>query len=160
MENTMTFSELFSDLISLSGYKTTRRVAEVLREKGIDWIDFRRVSTYKNGDRVPTFRKASTILKALDYEIQDSELDDLLEYSKKASKERNMDLADVRSKAVFQNVRIDYDSLVEDLDGDEAKFLTRKRVKELFGDEHELSRYVNALLRKDLVEKNLKKEDV
>ncbi len=162
MENSQsaqTFAELFSDLISLSGYRTVRRVADVLNDAGIGDIDFRRVSDYMKGTRVPKHKKAAAILRAMDYSIGESELEDLLDHSREESKKLNMDLADVRSRLSVKAVSIDFSKILDGFASEEAKLMLNNRVSELYGDEKHVSNYVNDLIKKDLTEYILEAEE-
>lgn len=158
MENMQTFGELFSDLITLSGYKTIRRVAGVLNDNGVEDIDFRRVSDYMKGTRVPKHKKAASILRAMDYEIGEEELEDLLDYSRDESKKTNMELADMRSRLSTRAVYIDFSKLMEGFESEEAKLMMNNRIAEIYGDEKYISKYVNDLIRKDLEEYILEAE--
>ena len=158
MDHLQTFGELFSDLVTLSGYTTVRRVAGVLNDNGVEDIDFRRVSDYMKGTRVPKHKKAASILRALDYEISDMDLEDLLDYSRDESRKTNMELADMRSRLSTRAVYIDFSKLMEGFESEEAKLLMNNRIVEIYGDEKNASRYVNDLIRKDLEEYILESE--
>lgn len=155
------FSHILSDAMSDSGITTCRGVEAVLIENGTTDINFRRVSEYKNGYTVPPFEKAKSLLSALKYTIDDSELTRILEESRERAKDVKEEFGFNRQKGIIKRrININLNEILSEFEESAAEKVLEKRVKDLYGDENMFSRYVNMLIKKDLEDLILTSEEV
>ena len=154
------FSDILKDTIEDNEISSYRNFERLLSEKGITDIKFRRIAEYCNGYTVPSFEKAKNMLNVLDYEISDEDLTSLLSKSREKAKEVKANFGYIQKGKIQKSVFLTYKNLISGFEIDEAESILNDRIEELFGDKTRFSAYVNSLIRKDLKEYLLTKEDV
>ena len=119
---------------------------------------------YRKGERIPSFLIAKEILKIANVDISDSDLSEILENSRNELKEEKpetqnvgFDRKEVEKKANNKRkIVVNLDELNLDVDMELKNQILDDRVVQLYGDESEINKYVQALIEKDLAEEILK----
>lgn len=161
MENNeqLTFANLLVSQISPASKGTTKIIYEYLTSEGIE-TTFRTIQYYKKGQVVPPFLTAKKILEAVNIKVEDKKLKEILEFSKKTTRE------DVEKKSSPTFVRTDMndetDTLkdsytislnINDLDFNASpevkKEMLNERLINLYG-EINLKKYIEDLIYNDL----------
>lgn len=128
-----------------------------LEEKGYPVIDKRRISEYINGTATPTFEKARMLLNALEFEMSD---EDIL-YSLKVNQKYNRIIKQNCNceKELRCSLRIKISKLLPDKNPYETQRYLHDRMKDLFGNENSYTEYITSLIKKDLQEFIISKEE-
>ena len=128
-------------------------------------IDVRRIREYLNGSHTPPFDKAKFMLQALDYDINDEDLRKALHVNKTLVKERS-EYKPKSDKEIVCTIRIKFKNIFGN-DYTEGKLLPEEaerkfwaRVNSLSDGTNSLSKYIQALVIKDIREYLINKEDV
>lgn len=127
------------------GYSPTK-LEEKLREKGIGNITVKRISDYLRDERTPSHEKARLMMDALEWPISEEDLDDSLRLNREVIREEKRENFTQDS---IMSVPVHLGKIFPEGQQD-AEQLIRNRVREIYGDDRSLSRYVEALIRKDL----------
>lgn len=128
-------------------------------------IDVRRIREYINGSHTPPFDKAKFMLQTLDYDISDEDLRKALQINKMLVKERS-EYKPFSDKEILCSVRIKFKNIFgkDYTDGkllpEEAERKFWDRVNSLSDGTNSLSKYIQALVTKDIREYLIDKEDV
>lgn len=115
-------------------------------------INYKSLSCYCNGTRVPPFDKAKEILSKENYEIEDNELKQILAESRKQRLETVKDdpsIVNIQVSINTENIDKSYEKK-----SDKLRLDLNRRIEELFIDEEKkgMSRYITYLIKKDLME--------
>lgn len=156
--------ERFSSLLGKAMDDSELKAVELeglLRERGTENINFRRISEYLHGVSTPPFDKARVLMDTLDIPIGDEELKESLELNRELIREEREEILNDRyNRSVTVTIRfrnIGKSSKMEDIiDNEEMLY---RRVTELFGDEKNLKKYVERLIKKDLENYLISEED-
>lgn len=142
-----TFSTLFTQLLNASEMNVSQLYRE-LKKNNIN-ISYQALAAYKAFDTVPKFEKAAEILNYFDYNKSDSELTEILNYSRSELKNYKAQ----ERKDIRQGIRLTPSSFAEDITADELDVMIQKRINELSENgDHSFNSYVSSLIKKDLQE--------
>ena len=154
----MNFTDILT--IAMQDYGVgVKKLEELLVDAGITDINFRRISDYKNGLHTPSYDKAKKILSILEYDISEQELLDALNENKESIKDQKKYLSS-ESKEIRRTIRIKLKRLIPGVEPEEAERYLLTRIEELFGNNKEISNYIQSLIAKDLQQYIIDKEDV
>lgn len=136
------------------------KLAELLRERGIEDITFKRISEYTREISTPPFDKARIIMETLHYPIDDESLGESLklnrELIKSEKEERLLSSNNDYARSIAVRIRMrnisKYDPTIET----ERKIIDR--MLELYGTQ-DVSKYLENLVAKDIREHILQKEE-
>lgn len=137
------FSILLRQLMESENMKL-KDLYEKLQGAGAQ-ISYPTLSTYRKGNSVPSFRKAKQIVQLFDYPISDEELQDDLLFSKEVLHDQREENPDY----IQRSVRIKPELF--GMNADSLQLVLRQRITDLYGDEGNLNRYFNDLIKNDLV---------
>ena len=155
-------TESFRDILLVAmdeaGVKC-KGLEDLLQERGIDNITLKRLSEYKNGVSTPPFEKAKTILEVLDWEVDDDYLIASLSKNRENIKSDQTYLPE-RNRFLHKQLRIRYRSIMPDEEPEVCERFLSERVKEITGNENDITQYIRVLIAKDLNEFILNKEDI
>lgn len=159
----LTFSELINERINEGMHNANRMIVNSLANKNVN-VSMRAMQKYRKGERVPSFLIAKEILKIANVDISDSDLSEILENSRNELKEEKpetqnvgFDRKEVEKKANNKRkIVVNLDELNLDVDMELKNQILDDRVVQLYGDESEINKYVQALIEKDLAEEILK----
>lgn len=143
-----TFSILLSQLIEQMGF-TTRQACSFLKKKDVH-IPYSTLAGYKAFDTVPSIDRARQILNAFSYDIDDSALNELIEYSK----EENRKLKESNGY-VQTGIRLSVKQFGKNIDNEQLSLILTQRaneLSELIEGQPSLNSYVSYLIKKDLME--------
>lgn len=133
----------------------------VLQERGIENINFRRISEYLRGVSTPPYDKARALMDALDIPIGEAELKESLELNRELIRDEKEEILTERyNRSVTVTIKfrkLGSKSTEESLIEIEQRLY--RRVKDLFGDEKNLTKYVERLIKKDLENYLISEED-
>ena len=148
----ITFSALLSQLVDESGM-TNRKVAlaiqdELKKENSNVTLSYPSFFAYRNFTMVPSFEKASIIVKYFNYDISNEELSNILEYSRSELKKIKED----DNKDIRQGIRIKPSNFSDDMSASELEIIIKNRIDELYGeDKGSINGYINDLIKDDLI---------
>lgn len=162
----ITFSRLISQILDEQNINLTE-LANELYDLGLN-ITYSALYSYYSGASVPPFRTASKILKLENIHIDNNELDGILSYSKKISKDEDI----YKNKILRIDVKIKPEVISKRFENNPngLRNLIDLRANEVFSDEdiitqysvignRKLGAYISYLIRKDLIESGLLKEE-
>ena len=172
----ITFSELLNAQVRKRYRGTTKNVTEYLTQNGCE-ITYRSFQRYFKGERVPTYQIAKKILDAMNIQFSETDLMDMLNYSKVILSENNLlrknNEADVKRLMVssygvtddMQNKerieKISFSPKDIDIDApdDMKESILNSRLVDLYG-EYDIRKYIMDLVQLDLEKEILEgKED-
>lgn len=139
------FNQILRDAMKSGGYNLTM-LEEKLRENGIENITVKRISDYLRRERTPSHEKARVLMDTLEWPISEEDLDDALRLNREIIREEKRD--DFTPDSII-SVPIHLRKIIPDVQCDAGQ-LIRDRVREFYGDERSLSKYVEMLIRRDL----------
>ena len=147
-ENDALFSHIL-DTALVSQNLGGKEMEELLKERGVSDISYKRVSDYRRGLHIPAFERAKAMMEALDIPITDEQL---LTALKNDKERRKRDVRNQITDNVFfkSAVRFKPGELLDGCDEDTALEILHARMKELYGSDSQFSAYVTELIRKDL----------
>lgn len=144
-----TFSNILNQIVeetNVSGKKLCTSINKTLSENNSTMqISYPCFASYRNFRAVPSMDRAAAILKCVNYEISNSDLAEILEYSKRELKKVNDDRKDIQ-----QGLRIKPENFSETCSVTQLELALMQRVKELYGSSGSLNQYVNDLIKQDL----------
>lgn len=136
-----------------------RKLEEILVDQGITDINFRRISEYKSGKFTPSYEKAKILLNALDYSISEEELLESLKENRESIKFEEEYIM-TEQKEIRRTIRIKLKNIMPDEEPEVAERYLKERIASIFGDEKNLSNYIQSLIAKDLQQYIIDKEDI
>ncbi len=148
----ITFAALLSQLVDESGMNN-RQVALDIQKKLAEensnvTLSYPSFFAYRNFTMVPSFEKASIIIKYFHYDISNDELSQILEYSRNELRKLKED----DNKDIRQGVRIKPKHFSESISTSELEIMIKDRMNELYGeDKGSFNLYVNDLIKSDLI---------
>ena len=162
-----TFYTLIHRILQDRDMNLTRFYKE-LADLGLN-ITYPSLYAYYTGTTVPPYSMAKKILKLARVQISNDELEQILEYSKKAyrdEKTENNNELHINLKIKPKNINEDYKN-----NADGLKTIMEMRADELFGKDDEISRassggkrkissYISYLIKKDLEENGFLESEV
>lgn len=161
-----TFSRLIQQILDENNINLSELSTE-LYDLGLN-ITYSALYSYYSGSSVPPFRTANKILKSERVFINDKELDEILTYSSKISKTENI----YKDRILRLDVKIKPEVISKEFENNPngLRSIIDLRSNELFGDEdlitkysvngkRKLGAYISYLIKKDLIENGLIKED-
>lgn len=123
---------------------TARQLFRILRDRNVD-ISYPAIGSYKNYDSVPSFDRARAILDALEYEISDDDLSEILQYSRDELKEIRQD-----EQTVQQGVRLSPKFFSGNINAAELRTMIDSRIEELTSVNGNFNSYISWLIKNDL----------
>lgn len=153
--------ERYSNLLKNAMYSAgvgEVRLVEMLRERGIDNINKRRISEYINNSTTPPFHKARIIMDTLSFPIDDEMLTESLEYNRQLIREEK-EMAESNGYTKSFTVKLKYRKMGRFSSSVEAQMVLNARLKTVFGENGTLTEYVEWLISEDLKNCNGKKEE-
>lgn len=138
-----TFSALLSQLLSSSGI-STRDLYRQMKIQG-SLISYQALASYKAFDSVPRFERASEILRFFNYDVSESQLQQILDFSRHQIKA----LKSEERKYVQKGIRLSPSYFSADMNADELEVILSKRMLEIGTDN--INSYIAKLVRTDLV---------
>lgn len=153
------FSILLSRVMSDYGVGGAR-LEEILKEHGVDNITFRRISEYLRNVSTPPFDKARAIMDVMGFPINDEELKESLDFNRELIREEREDEEFMRGYSKYIKAKIRLKN-IEVRKGDtptQTERVLKDRIAQLYGNENNLSVYIEQLIREDL-NKNIIGED-
>ena len=151
------FSGILTEAMQSSGVGG-RKLEAILKENGIDDISYKRISDYANGIHTPSFEKARDMLRVLEYSIDDESLLEALKQNREIIKQES-DYVLSGSKEIRRTVRIKLKKLLPEKEPEQTEQYLWNRIADLYGDEKQISLYIQELISKDLKEYILARED-
>ena len=151
------FSGILTEAMQSSGVGG-RKLEAILKENGIDDISYKRISDYANGIHTPSFEKARDMLRVLEYSIDDESLLEALKQNREIIKQES-DYVLSGSKEIRRTVRIKLKKLLPEKEPAQTEQYLWNRIADLYGDEKQISLYIQELISKDLKEYILARED-
>ena len=136
-----------------------KRFEEILQDRGVDGIKYKRISEYRNGHFTPSYEKARLMLDALEFPISDEDLIRALDLNRSLIKEEQSYYV-TDSKELRLSVRLKYRNILREYTPEETELFLRQRIADLFGDDKYKSQYIERLIAKDLKEYIIDKEDL
>lgn len=136
---------MLRNAMKAGGY-SPKKLEDKLRESGISNITVKRISDYLRNERTPSHEKARVILDALEWPITEEDLDDALRLNRETIREEKRENYTPDS---IISVPIHLRKIITDGQQDAGQ-LIKGRVREIYGDERCISRYVEMLIRRDL----------
>ena len=133
-------------LLESSNY-SVRDLHQKLAEAGSS-ISYPALAAYKNYYSVPPFDRARTILNVFEYDIPDTALAEVLQYSREELKSLREDNYEV----IQQGLRIQAYQFGGSLNAVQIRDLIDERIAELFDDNGNFNSYVLYLIKNDLIE--------
>lgn len=127
-----------------------KRLEDFLVQEGITEISFKRISEYANGLHTPSFERARTLLRVLEYPIEDDDLLEALRLNRELIQSEKEYTSD-RSREIRRTIRIKLQPLLPNYTAEQIERFLWNRIEELYG-EKQLSQYLQALVAKDLKE--------
>lgn len=127
-----------------SSNMTARQLFRILRDRNVD-ISYPAIGSYKNYDSVPSFDRARAILDALEYEISDDDLSEILQYSRDELKEIRQD-----EQTVQQGVRLSPKFFSGNINAAELRTMIDSRIEELTSVNGNFNSYISWLIKNDL----------
>ncbi len=140
-----TFSGLMRQLLESSNM-TARQLYRILRDRNED-ISYPAIGSYKNYDSVPSFDRARAILDALEYEISDDDLSEILQYSRDELKTIRQD-----EQTVQQGVRLSPKFFSANINAAELRTMIDGRIEELTSVNGNFNSYISWLIKNDLTD--------
>lgn len=163
---TITFNRILSQILEDEELNLTQYCKEI-NDLGVN-ITYPCLYSYYCGYTVPGFSKAKKILKASKIKYSNEELEEILEYSKKISTENNSE----ESRVMTLTLKIKPKLISKNFESNPLglKSIIKLRSNELFSDKdlltqfsaenkNKLSSYIAYLIKKDLIENKLIKEE-
>lgn len=128
------------------------RLEEILKEHGIGNISFRRISEYLRNVSTPPFDKARAIMDVLDFPINDEELRASLAFNRELIREEKEDEEYTRgySKYIKTKIRLKNIEVRKGSVSTQTEKILKDRIVQLYGNENNLSAYIEQLIREDL----------
>ena len=154
------FSELLSEAMDLADCTSDKELESLLKSSGNFNISRSSITQYHSGMIIPPFLKAKAILDVLEYSMDDQELTEVLEESKENSKQVKELYGYAADEKARKTVVLNYGQLMRGYESFESMEILNKRIEELYGNETSFSAYVNSLIRKDLAEYIISKEEI
>lgn len=139
------FATILKQLISGSGLNLIKTL-NYLQNHDVS-VSYSALSTYQKGNAVPSFDRARSILDAFDYPIEDDDLREILNMSRSRMQEQHEQSSDVVNTSI--RLRPEY---FGNMSASDLLFTIRDRVKTFPEADGNMNRYINFLIRKDLVE--------
>lgn len=162
----ITFSRLIQQILDEQNMNLTTLATE-LYDLGVD-ITYSALYSYYSGTSVPPIKMAKDILKTEKIYFKESELEEILEYSKKISRNENI----YKDRILRIDVKIKPEVISKDFQHNPSSLrnIIDIRTNELFGDndlitqfsangKRKLGAYISYLIKKDLIENGLIEED-
>ena len=151
MDN-LTYSALLTQILQAENKKCQDLYEVVIKyEKDYNLniqISYPALAAYKNYSIVPTFEKASLILKAVGYSISTTDLSKILEYSRQELKRMKSE----GQNDIRQGVRINPKKMGLSINVSELELLIKRRINELYDKDESFNSYVNDLIKNDLIQ--------
>ena len=138
-----TFSGLIRQLLESSNM-TARQLFRILQDRNTD-ISYPAIGSYKNYDSVPSFDRARAILDALEYEISDEDLADILQYSRDELKTIRQD-----EQTIQQGVRLSPKFFSDNINAAELRTMIDSRIEEITTVNGNFNSYISWLIKNDL----------
>ena len=140
-----------------------KRLEDQLLINGVTTITRKRIGEYCNSQHTPSFEKARSIFRALDYDISDEEIIESLRQNRYviasgnavSGTNENFGRRELRTTIRLKLWKVAPSQTTEATEQD-----IKKRIRELFGDERHMGDYVQWLIAKDLREAIISKEEI
>ena len=148
----ITFSSLFTQLL-VSSDESVRDLYRSLLNDGYE-ISYPSLVSYKNFNALPTFDRARNILNHYNYPLSDSELAEMLDYSRQELKEYRMD----NSKIYQRGIRLSPSFFDDELSVQGLERLIERRAIEVDPASGNINQYISKLIKEDLIKSAYLKE--
>lgn len=146
----ITFSMLLTQILNGSGIRYAKTGYEHIHERGVP-ISYSTFANYKSFTTVPTFNTARSILNCFDYRIDDSELQDIIDYSNRELKANRSGIRRTFQRGISMNP----DYFEDGMSVEQLQSMLEDRVTEEFGEDGTINQYISYLVRKDLGDNGL-----
>ena len=125
-----------------------------LNENGLA-ISYPAFWSYRSFRSVPSFERAKAILKGFNYPIEDSDLEEILEYSRVELKNNILET----KKYISKGVRLSPRQIAPSLSADELENVIMERARKVIGPDATINNYLNTLVKRDLIESGYIEEE-
>lgn len=149
------FFTIINDTMS-SDPKSNRHLVNALSDTN---ITMKNIQRYRNGESVPEFSIAKSILQYLGIKIPDKQLEDIIRNSKAHSKKKRDKDKETKIKKYIEIPGSSFD-LGEDINPQYVIEFINNRIDSIYGDDKSaFSSYIRDLITKDIKDDILRKED-
>lgn len=124
------------------------KLGEILRERGIENIHYKRISEYIRGISTPSLEKARILMDTLEYPVSDAMLKESLEVNRDLIREEK-ELVDQSGYNRVLNVHVRLRNVYPGHNSLENETRVYDRIMRLYG-EYNLSTYIEQLIAEDL----------
>ena len=150
------FFTIINDAMS-SDPKSNRHLVNALSKNR---ITMKNIQRYRNGESVPDFSIAKSILQYLGIKIPDKQLEEIIKNSKAHSKKKRDKDKDIKIKKYIEIPGSSFD-LGEDINPQYVIEFIYNRIDSIYGDDKSaFSNYIRDLITKDIKDDILRKEDL